>query len=1161
MGGIPSEKIQLARNGNLIPRSLARGGGLRSPHFNPAPMFSFDHPFLCRFARVLGVSVLVLGCLVGNSLHAADDPRRAFDLPAGPAETTLRVFSEQAGVQFIFSAASVGGVRTPAVKGEFTARDALDRLLAGTELHAVRDEKTGALTVGRVVAGAAAVAGHGMIEGRVFNPGTGEYLEFVRLTAAGASLETFTDSSGGFRLTNVPAGAVKVTAFRTGLAAQTVTVVVSSGQVTRQNIELSYLRPGAAREAAIKLDQFVVTTSKQMDGAAIAINTQRFAPNTMNVVAANEFGPVADGGVGEVLKSVPGVAIARGGFGDAYQVSINGVPPRNVPITIGGISLANSASGLNRFTGMQQVSINNFSRIEIVYTPTPETSAAALAGTVNMVPLSAFERSKPVVNLNVSLMMRDNDRTFRRTPGPLHEPARKIQPGSDFSAIVPVNDRFGFTFSGSASALNTNADFSQNTWAGAGAATNGAALPDTTPDRPYLTGYQYRDRPVFSKRITLGATADYKLSRNDRLSLSVQYGFSDAQAYQRAVNFAIGGVAPGNFTTRSTHGSAGAGTLQILNNYTKLGGPVITPALTYRHDGPVWKAEAAAGFSRSGRFNQNIDQGAFSAATAQRTNVTIAFDDIFYLRPGRIAVTDGTTGAPVDPFSLATYTLTTSTGVLLKAQTYKRTLFGNLRREFFERIPLTVKAGFDLRDERFDTRTFSPTYTFVGADGRANTTDDNASVVLDESFSQRIPPFGFPRTDALSNQELFSLYRAKPAYFTTSDATTHTATVQNSKYAQELVSAAFVRADVQFFDRRLKLVGGLRAEQTNAKGEGPLSDATRNFQRDAAGKFILGANGRPLSRTTDALASVQLTNIDRGLRAEKEYLRWFPSVNASYHLRDNLIARAGYYWSIGRPDYNQYAGGLTLPDLSSPASGTNRTVVNNIGVKAWTAKTVKASLEYYFERVGLISVSAYQRNIRDFFGSTVFTPTAEFLQLYGLDPATYGGYDVATQFNLTRPVRMSGVDVNYKQALTFLPAWARGVQVFANVGAQHLTGDDSGSFAGYIPRLVNGGVSLTRERYNVRVNWNYAGRARQSIVAAGRGIEPGTYTWGSKRLIVDLSAEWRFYKTTAAFINLSNLGDAPIDLEIAGPNTPAHAQFRTRTSYGAQWTFGLKSTF
>ncbi|MFM8335204.1 MAG: hypothetical protein ACKODK_06555, partial [Opitutaceae bacterium] len=201
------------------------------------------------------------------------------------------------------------------------------------------------------------------------------------------------------------------------------------------------------------------------------------------------------------------------------------------------------------------------------------------------------------------------------------------------------------------------------------------------------------------------------------------------------------------------------------------------------------------------------------------------------------------------------------------------------------------------------------------------------------------------------------------------------------------------------------------------------------------------------------------------------------------------------------------------------------------------------------------------RNIENFFGSTVFAPTPEFLALYGIDPSEYGAYDVATQYNLTKPVKMSGVDINYKQALTFLPDWARGVQVFANLGAQTLTGDDSGSFAGYIPRTYNWGASLTRTRYTVRANWNYSGRARQSVVAAARGIEPGTYTWGSKRLILDISGEYMLYKRWAAFMNLSNFNDEPIDIEIAGPSTPEHAQFRSRTNYGAQWTFGLKTAF
>ncbi len=62
-----------------------------------------------------------------------------------------------------------------------------------------------------------------------------------------------------------------------------------------------------------------------------------------------------------------------------------------------------------------------------------------------------------------------------------------------------------------------------------------------------------------------------------------------------------------------------------------------------------------------------------------------------------------------------------------------------------------------------------------------------------------------------------------------------------SKHAEEVVSSAYVRGDAQFFERRLKLVGGLRAEQTNVQGEGRLLDPTRNFQRGSL--WTIGLKG------------------------------------------------------------------------------------------------------------------------------------------------------------------------------------------------------------------------------------------------------------------------------------------------------------------------------
>jgi hypothetical protein len=156
---------------------------------------------------------------------------------------------------------------------------------------------------------------------------------------------------------------------------------------------------------------------------------------------------------------------------------------------------------------------------------------------------------------------------------------------------------------------------------------------------------------------------------------------------------------------------------------------------------------------------------------------------------------------------------------------------------------------------------------------------------------------------------------------------------------------------------------------------------------------------------------------------------------------------------------------------------------------------------------------------------------------------------------------MTGIDFNYKQALTFLPAWARGVQVFANGSAQRAIGDETNAMANYIPRSGSWGISLSRPAYNLRLNWNYRGKHRRGPVAAGRSIAPNTYNWGTKRLYIDVLGEYYLYKRFAVFANLRNIGDATEDFEIYNPLTPEHAQFRQREDFGALWTFGLKGTF
>lgn len=99
-----------------------------------------------RFSRLLPAA---LACCLAFSAFAAAPSKKPFDVPAGLAEESLKRFSAQSGLEVLFVSDRVANVRTNAVKGDFTPREAIDLLLADTDLAAAQDDKTGAVRVRR----------------------------------------------------------------------------------------------------------------------------------------------------------------------------------------------------------------------------------------------------------------------------------------------------------------------------------------------------------------------------------------------------------------------------------------------------------------------------------------------------------------------------------------------------------------------------------------------------------------------------------------------------------------------------------------------------------------------------------------------------------------------------------------------------------------------------------------------------------------------------------------------------------------------------------------------------------------------------------------------------------------------------------------------------
>ena len=93
------------------------------------------YPYLMRGRwfrpLLLGLLLSLNVCL---ALGAEDSARRPYDLPAGDAEEMLKQFAEQSGKGVLFSTGAFQGIRTKAVKGQFTAKEAIELMTAETAL-------------------------------------------------------------------------------------------------------------------------------------------------------------------------------------------------------------------------------------------------------------------------------------------------------------------------------------------------------------------------------------------------------------------------------------------------------------------------------------------------------------------------------------------------------------------------------------------------------------------------------------------------------------------------------------------------------------------------------------------------------------------------------------------------------------------------------------------------------------------------------------------------------------------------------------------------------------------------------------------------------------------------------------------------------------------
>jgi iron complex outermembrane recepter protein len=999
-------------------------------------------------------------------------------------------------------------------------------------------------------------ANTGSIAGRVMNQDTGNYVNNARVFIDALRLETFTDEFGNYIFPRVPVGEAVLRVVYTGLPVQTQTVSVTAHQRAEANISLHTSR--ATADAAILLDAFTVASKRDMAASDIAVNEQRFSAGIKNVVSTDSFADIADGNVGEFAKYLPGVTLNRNGS-DGINMSLGGVPPSGTPILLDGMGIASaSSSNPERTVEFENIAVGSMSRMEVTRSPSPDAPASAIGGSVNLVSRSAFERSRPSYTVKTYASWRGGDFDWGKTPGPFQHAEYPFEPNVELSAVVPVNRNFGFTFSGLHARTRNNGPGVTQEWVPTMVAAS-ANFPATTADQPYLVRHRVQERPKITVRTTASLSADWRVTPQDVLTAGFQYSYFTSEFWVRQLHFDVGRAA--SFGSDFTQGAAGAGFMQIVTDARQKDGTSWGPSFRWRHNGRIWQWNLGGSYSAASNHYGTEDY--FQGNNAFYRNLTVRFDQLTDDHPGGITVTDAA-GRPADVYNLSNYRLETVSGPNFNSAAIVRSAYANAKRDLDLRVPLTLKAGFDLRVEHRDIRRLSYTYGFAGRDGIARSDDDNAAQWFDPNYSRQDLLVG-PRMQWFDLDQIGGEFRSNPGSFTQTDAQARDAFrsgITTSQAITETIMAPYLRFDTKLLDGRLQVAGGVRYEHTNDKGDGPLIDPSLIYRRNAAGEIERDSAGRPIAIAPfTTLAGSQLAYRERASHVDKSYDGYFPSVNLSYLIRQNLIARVSYGRSINRPNFGDILPSMNLPD---PESTARTITLTNPNLKPWTANSYGIALEYYFNEpsTGVLSARGYQRDITDFISPATLPATNDLLEAYGIDPLQYGealGYIVSTDENVG-DARVSAMEFDYRQNLTFLPRWARGFTVFANLTLQHLEGSEMATFRGFVGKTHNWGITYSRARFTVRLAVNRRGLVKDLPVTTA-GSEPGTFIYFLPRNSADFSAEYRFTRHLAVYVSGRNVNEAVDTTARYGPSTPRDKIIVNRVHYGATWYVGLKGTF
>ncbi|MDT8758089.1 TonB-dependent receptor [Sphingomonas psychrotolerans] len=1054
---------------------------------------------------------------------------RIFDVPAQPAVRAIPELARQAQVQIVAPARDLRGISTPAVRGRMEVRTALRRLIAGTPLRIDSDD--GQIITLRSGAGASPGAGQvqrsgtGNVRGRVFNTATGEYVRNAEIRVEGSTIGALSEEDGEFRLAGVPAGEATIVVRYTGLQEARAVTDIVAGQVATLDFQLQ-----AFSDTAELADENELVVTATRSGQASAIMERRAAPNAKNVVAADNFGALTMGDVGEFMKNMPGISLDYTEV-DATAVRIGGLDPKYSTFTTDGARMATATSNNNngRQNSFEQMSITGIDSIELNNTLTASMDADAPGGSINLRSKYAFQRKGRLLRFQLG-GVGTSDSALSAAYAPDDRKHARIYPSAQIGyADVFLGGTLGVAFNASYNANYVQQDRIQTDWS---YLANGRVIP-----------YQvmWRPGPKFTHRKAANLSLDYKAGDKVTLSLRSSYSMYDVEYFNQYTYLIFGTTTSSRTTPDSTpthivvnpNGTNTRLHTQYSHRYAGTPAWLVAPKLEYKDD--TLEAVLRGSYSSS-EFNfRDNSKGFFQRTDSWLTRIGFTMD-----RPSQdsnvwtLTQTAGRSWSDPANFNRDD---DINNNVRTSESDAKNEMYGgNLdvkKKLEVAGIPFTLLTGAGLR--RNDWRTNEGSYDqfqYVGSSGALTQTGPDAVIPWTQNYDFRIIGFDAGNMNAQnwradSNYAMYDIYRSHPEYFVPDPVGNLKRDLDNNKRVTEDVLAGYF--EVQARTGRARFDLGLRYEKTKTGARvaniRPVKDVT------AAG----------LSVSTVAGLLYQYNNGAWSTR-HGEYDDWFLSGGIKYDFTDNLVGQFAYSQSILRPDYGNLGGVVSVNDDTQIVS------VPNTLLKPEHSTKYFAGVQYFLEPSGVVGLSYYRLDIKDM-QVTGITVDPEDV---GYSAGDYPGYIFRSAQNAPGISTNEGVIVEYDQQFSFLPGALKGLGLRASLTII----DPDGERVNLPKKAANWGVRYSYGPLDLQLTGNWQSRYRTSALSNTPTTANNGILYHAQRELWNVSASYKVSKNFEVMLAGRNIFNAP---DVIYSNVRSRVQ--QYSIYGSMWNVGIKGSF